>query len=206
MKHRYSFCMSEEKIRVMLVSGSLKKQSVTRAVLRHLADLLHRDGCDVDFLDLATTPLEMFNPDTVRQLPAYPDLQRRVDSADVFILGTPDYHGAISSPIKNFLDYFWKEFAGKLFVPVVASHEKGLTSIDQLRTIARQCYAWVLPYAASAADKVDVIDGKVASAALNERLDMMARDARVYGALLARQRREDLACLDCTFMARHRPK
>jgi hypothetical protein len=34
----------------------------------------------------------------------------------------------------------------------------------------------------------------------------LLRDARVYGALLARQRRADLACEDPGFMAKHRGK
>jgi len=38
--------------------------------------------------------------------------------------------------MKNFLDHFWREFAGKLFATIVASHEKGLTVTDQLRTVA----------------------------------------------------------------------
>jgi len=163
-------------------------------------------GCVVDWLDLAAERVEFFNPDTSRDTEAYHSLRRRVEAADVFILGTPDYHGSVSAPLKNFLDYFWHEFAGKLFVPVVASHEKGLTAIDQLRTIARQCYAWTLPYAISAAEKADVAHGRILSGSLNDRLAMLARDARVYGGLLARQRAADLACEDRGFLAKHRRK
>src|SRR5206468_357092 len=118
------------------------------------------------------------------------------------VLGTPDYHGSISSATKNFLDHFWHEFAGKLFATVVASHEKGLTATDQLRTVARQCYAWSLPYAVSCIDREDVKDGKVVSGRLAERLEMFVRDVDVYGRLLARQRREDLAGTEPGLMAR----
>jgi NAD(P)H-dependent FMN reductase len=198
--------MSEGQPNVLAVVGSLKSQSVTRVVIHHLAEKFSAAGCAVDILDLAAEPLDMFNPETTKKSASYPALQARVDKADVFIIGSPDYHGSISSPIKNFLDYFWSEFTGKLFVPVVASHEKGLTVIEQIRTIARQCYAWTLPYGVSAADKVDVLDGRVASKYMLDRLDMVARDARVYGALIARQRKEDLACEDCSFLAKHRKR
>ena len=30
--------------------------------------------------------------------------------ADAFVLATPDYHGSMSGTMKNFLDFFWKEF------------------------------------------------------------------------------------------------
>jgi FMN reductase len=91
-----------------------------------------------------------------------------------------------------------------LFVGVVASHEKGLTVHDQLRTIARQCYAWSLPYGVSFQEKVDVQDGAVVSDDLRNRLEMTARDVAVYGRLLATQRRADLAGTDSGFLARHR--
>jgi len=196
--------MSEAPLNILAVAGSLHRKSVTRIVINHIAEKLRAEGCQVDVLDLQTEPLPLYNPDTSYDAPEYKALQKRVDKADVLILGTPDYHGSISSPLKNFLDHFWHEFAGKLFATVVASHEKGLTATDQLRTVARQCYAWTLPYGISFAENMDLKDGQVASGAFEKRLEMMIRDARVYGAILARQRRADLGCQDHCFMARHR--
>jgi FMN reductase len=81
--------------------------------------------------------------------------------------------------MKNFLDHFWREFAGKLFVTIVASQEKGLTVTDQLRTVARQCYAWTLPYGVAFTTEQDVKEGAIVSDDLKARLEMMARDLRV---------------------------
>jgi NAD(P)H-dependent FMN reductase len=158
----------------------------------------------VDVLDLGKESLLLYNPDTAEAQPSFAALQARVDRADVFLLGTPDYHGSISSAMKNFLDHFWHEFAGKLFATVVASHEKGLTVTDQLRTVARQCYAWTLPYGVSFADNQDVQNGKIMGDSFQKRLEMMIRDVRVYGGLLAHQRRADLAGAEPGFLARLR--
>lgn len=196
--------MTEPKLNVLAVVGSLHRESVTRIVLNHVADKLRAEGCLVDVLDLFAEPLPLYNPDTAYDAPEFAALQARVDKADVVVLGTPDYHGSISSTLKNFLDHFWHEFAGKLFATVVASHEKGLTATDQLRTVARQCYAWTLPYGISFAESTDLKDGKITSGAFEKRLEMMIRDARVYGEVIARQRRADLGCQDHCFMARHR--
>src|SRR5512137_2531391 len=185
--------MAEASLNVLAVVGSLQRDSVTRVVVRHVAQHLQAAGCAVDVFDFEQEPLALYNPDSAHGLPGYAALQARVHRADVIILGSPDYHGGISGAMKNFLDHFWHEFAGKLFVTIVASHEKGLTVTDQLRTVARQCYAWTLPYGVSVTEKVDVKDGQIVSDSLNQRLAMLVRDLRVYGELLAGQRRADLA-------------
>src|SRR2546426_5886096 len=196
--------MPETPLNVLAVVGSLHRGSVSRHVIHHVARQLEADGCAVDVLDFEKEPLALYNPDTAHELPGYADLQARVESADVVVLGTPDYHGSISSAMKNFLDHFWREFAGKLFATIVASHEKGLTVTDQLRTVARQCYAWTLPYGVSFAEQEDVNAGQVVSDTLKQRLNMFVRDVRIYGTLLARQRRTDLAGSEPGFMAKHR--
>jgi len=194
----------EEPLNVLAVVGSLQRDSVTRVVIHHVAQRLRADGCSVDVLDFLKEPLALYNPDTAHDLPGYPELQQRVERADVIFLGTPDYHGSLSGAMKNFLDHFWHEFAGKLFASIVASHEKGLTVTDQLRTIARQCYTWTLPYGISFSDDVDVKDGRIVSDSLRTRLDMLSRDARVYGQVLARQRRADLAGTEPGFLTKLR--
>lgn len=196
--------MANSSLHVLAVVGSLNKTSVTRVVVNQVASVLAANGCRVDVLDLLAEPLELYNPDSAYTAANYLALQARVQQADVYVLGTPDYHGSISSALKNFLDHFWREFSGKLFATIVASHEKGLTVTDQLRTVARQCYAWSLPYGVSFMDGEDVRDGEVVSDALKRRLEMFVRDVRVYGELLADQRRADLSGNEAGFMARLR--
>ena len=196
--------MSEEPCNILLVVGSLHENSVTRVAINHLADNLSTAGCKVNTLDFIEDPLPLFNPDTVWDQDYYPILKKQILEADVIVLGTPDYHGSISSTLKNFLDHFWKEFAGKLFATVVASHEKGLTVHDQLRTVARQCYAWAMPYGVSFLEKVDVKDGNIASEELKNRLEMLQNDIQIYGRILSAQRSADLSGTNPGFMAQYR--
>ena len=191
-------------LKVMTVVGSLHEKSVTRVAVDHVAGALRAGGCEVDALDLAAEPLPLVNTDTTFGADYYGPLKARVQAADVYVLGTPDYHGSVSGALKNFLDHFWKEFTGKLFAPIVASHEKGLTTHDQLRTIARQCYAWTIPYAVSLHEKEDISDGAVSSDYLKDRLAMLAADLQTYGTALAAQRRTDLAGTAPSFLAQLR--
>jgi FMN reductase len=196
--------MTTPRLHVLAVVGSLNRTSSTRVVVNHVAEQLRASGVVVDVLDLLSEPLALFNPDLSQEAESFSQLQARVERADVYVLGTPDYHGSISSTMKNFLDHFWHEFAGKLFATIVSSHEKGLTVTDQLRTVARQCYAWTLPYGVSFTDQIDIKDARIINDGLQLRLDMLVHDVRVYGELLARQRRSDLASKDPGFMAKLR--
>ncbi len=196
--------MSHPPLRILAVIGSLHRQSVTRIVLAEIAKKLEAAGCVVDVLDFEIEPLPLYNPDTAYDAPMFPLLKKRVDDADVLLLGTPDYHGSMSGAMKSFLDHFWKEFAGKLFATIVASHEKGLTVTDQLRTVARQCYAWTLPYGVSFSENSDLKEGKIPVEQFEQRIEMFVRDISVYGKLIAQQRTKDLAGNEAGFMARHR--
>jgi NAD(P)H-dependent FMN reductase len=193
-------------VHVLAVAGSLNEKSATRTIVADTAAAMRNEGCSVDLLDFIHEPLGLFNPDSVYQSESYPALKARVEAADVYLLGTPDYHGSMSSALKNFLEHFWHEFAGKVFVSIVGSNEKGLTVTDQIRTVARQCYAWSLPYGVSFSEREDFHNGEIASDSLKNRLAMVRRDARVYGGIIAEQRRRDLAGTGLGFMARHRPK
>lgn len=196
--------MTHPPLNVLTVVGSLNPKSGLAVVVHHINDKLVHDGCKIDVLNLEKEPLAHFNPETADSQPGYGALQARVDSGDVIIFATPDYHGSMSGTIKNFLDHFWREFAGKLFVTLVGSHEKGLTVTDQLRTVARQCYAWCLPYGVSFVPGADVKEGQIVSDALRERLEIVVRDLRVYGELLSHQRHADMAGTEVGFMARYR--
>jgi len=196
--------MPESNLKVLTVVGSTHADSITRVVVLQITEDLRAAGCAVSLLDLSQEPLALFHPETAYAQPSFAALKLRVELADVFVLGTPDYHGGMSGVLKNFLDHFWREFAGKLFATVVASPEKGLTVTDQLRTVARQCYAWSLPYGVSFADKQHVANGQIISDTFKSRLKMFVRDTQVYGELLAEQRRRDLAGTEPGFLARPR--
>ena len=193
--------MSEPALKVLCVVGTSAANSATHAVVGCIAKGLLEVGAEVDVFNPTEQPLALFNPESSHTSREFLQLKTRVEVADVYVLGTPDYHGSISSTLKNFLDHFWQEFAGKLFAEVVCSHEKGLTVIDQLRTVARQCYAWSLPYGLSFANSIDVRDGVVVTEALQSRIEMLVHDLWTYGLVLRQQRCADLGGMFPGFLA-----
>ncbi|HEY7110751.1 MAG TPA: NAD(P)H-dependent oxidoreductase [Nitrososphaeraceae archaeon] len=183
---------SAMKLNVLGVGASMREESYSTATLKIILERVSKNEAETKLLDLRLTRLPMLysTKDGAEELIHATEL---VKWADAFILSTPDYHGSMSAPIKNFLDHFWSEFAGKIFGYIVASHEKGLTAMDQMRTAVRQCYGWSMPYGLSINPEEDFDDsGNLVSEKLSNRVDMVARDLVVYGKLIRQQFVNDL--------------
>ena len=174
--------------KILGIAASMRGGSHTRRLMEIILAEAQKHGAETRLLDLRATALPMLHSDQQELAPNLALVKSHVDWADAFILGSPDYHGSMSGSMKNFLDHFWKEFSGKLFGYIVASHEKGLTVQDQMRTAVRQVYGWSLPYGIGFdGDKTFNAAGEIADAPLAARARMLARDMAVYGGLLSRQ-------------------
>jgi NAD(P)H-dependent FMN reductase len=184
---------SSTKFNVLGVGSSLRELSYSTSGLKLLLDKAKSKMAETRLIDLRQTNLPMLYS-TKEDTEEIVQTTELVKWADAFVLATPDYHGSMSGSLKNFLDYFWSEFAGKTFGYIVASHEKGLTVMDQMRTAVRQCYGWSLPYGISINSEEDFDDKmELTNKKLMSRLDMMARDLVVYGKLLRGQFVNDLS-------------
>ncbi|MEW6603351.1 MAG: NAD(P)H-dependent oxidoreductase [Thermoproteota archaeon] len=188
---------------VLGVAGSIRSGSYSKQALQIALEHAKNHGAQVRLLEIDSMPL--YDPNA----PASKEVEEASDAvawADAIILASPDYHGSMSGALKNFLDHFYEEFAGKLFGYIVASHEKGLTVMEQMRTAVRQCYGWSMPYGVSVNGPQDFSEGKIVSARLAKRLQMMSRDLVVYGRLINSQFKRDLGSSEQdTFAAHYRP-
>ncbi len=193
-------------IKVLGVSGSMREGAHSARALNVVLDFAQAHGAETRSLDLRIADLPIYRPRTVVETDGMLAANEAVNWADAFVLSSPDYHGSMSGALKNFLDYYWTEFAGKLFGYLCASHEKGLTVMDQMRTAVRQCYGWSLPYGVSINGDEEFKDAEsVAHKHVERRLRMLARDLVVYGTLIREQFEQDLLADEPhTFVARYR--
>ena len=190
----------KQKFNVLGVAGSLRKGSYSGQALRTALEHAKKLGAEVRILEIGKMPL--YDPNA----PASEDVERAAEAvawADALILASPDYHGSMSGALKNFLDHFYEEFAGKLFGYIVASHEKGLTVMEQMRTAVRQCYGWSMPYGVSVNGPQDFAGGEIVNAGISKRLQMMSRDLVVYGRLISGQFAHDVASSEQDTFASH---
>jgi FMN reductase len=195
------------KLKVLGVGSSMRKRSFGTKALKIILERMEKLDAETHLLDLRKVKMPTFNPNSSLQSGnRLKEITGEVNWTDVFILTTPDYHGSMSGPMKNFLDHYWQEFGGKTFGYICASHEKGLTVMDQMRTAVRQCYGWSLPYGISVNGEEDFDEaGEIANSLLTKRLRMLARDLIVYGELIRKQFLQDLSSKESdTFAARYR--
>lgn len=187
----------------LIIISSSRERSVSATAAYDIASHIRAAEHHVEIINLRETPLPLFS-ETERSEPLYFQMRESVQRADNIILSTPDFHGSMSGALKNFLDYFWTEFAGKLFEIVCASHDKGLTAMDHIRTVIRQCYGWALPYGIGLSEHELSDGGTIDNPLIQKRLTMFARDMVTYGLLISKQRKDDLTNSEPTFMARYR--
>ena len=193
MMHKGGYTVHSTKI--LGIAGSLRVNSnSTRGLKLVLQTASTKYFAETSIVDLRQEVLPIFDPSNRSEADqVVMDVTRKIVMADGYLLASPDYHGSMSGAIKNLLDYYWKEFAGKTFGYIVASHEKGLTVMDQMRTAVRQCYGWSLPYGVSIHGDHDFNNrGEIANNSLILRLEMLSRDLVVYSKLLREQFLEDV--------------
>ena len=185
----------------------MRADSNSARAVRVVLDAAEARGAETRLLDLYEIDLPVYRPQDAPETGGSLAADAAVNWAEVLILSSPDYHGSMSGAMKNFLDYFWEEFAGKLFGYLCASHERGLTVMDQMRTAVRQCYGWSLPYGVAVHSDEDFDEEGNISPGVARRLQMLGRDVAVYGSVIRQQYERDIAgeAAD-TFAARYRKK
>jgi len=192
-------------LKILGVASSMRESSYSTRVLKLALEKADKKGAETKLLDLRELQLPIYHPEQ-NSSPELDKVTEYVKWADAFVLASPDYHGSMSGVMKNFLDFFWSDFAGKTFGYICASHEKGLTVMDQMRTAVRQCYGWSMPYGVSVNSDQDFDQqGNITNENILSRIETIARDLVVYGSLIANQYKKDLQSEEeNTFAARYR--
>ena len=182
-------------LHILGIAGSMRQGSYSTQVLKMVLEEAKKYKTDTQILELRQVNLPIYDPSASNK--SNNDIEMVSNAlkwADSIILSSPDYHGSMSGAMKNFLDYFWEEFAGKTFGYIVASHEKGLTAVDQMRTAIRQCYGWSMPYNISINGEKDFNSKRaIVNSVLMNRIKILARDLSVYGKLIRNQFLIDVA-------------
>lgn len=134
-------------MRIVALCGSLRPGSATRRALEIALDATARAGADTAWAEIDGLPWC-----DGRDADDYGDAVRRfrdtLRGADAILVGSPEYYGNCSGVLKNALDLLHPEdLKGKLLglVAVATGDAGAMSTLNQLRQIARWVNAWVLP-------------------------------------------------------------
>ena len=94
---------NETPIRVLGISGSLRRSSFNTALLESAAQLLP-PGMTLEIFDLSALP--MYNQDDEKPFPPeVVDFRRRLEQADALLIASPEYNASITGALKNAIDW-----------------------------------------------------------------------------------------------------
>jgi NAD(P)H-dependent FMN reductase len=129
------------------ICGSLRDESSTRVALAHTLAAAEDAGAETAMIDLRDYDLPLYNGDAKNAGDA-PRLREAVSAADALVLGTPIYHGTVSSTLKTALDYCgFDEFEDKpVGLLTVAGGRFPTPALLHLRTICVWLRANPLPH------------------------------------------------------------
>lgn len=138
-------------MRIEIISGSPRENSVTRRVAFHLQNILRQTTShEVDIIDLKDwnlPPVQTVFVSVENTPDEFKPLSERIFSADAFIIVTPEYNGSYSPTLKNLLDHFPKQ-NHKTFGIVTASPGAfgGMRAAQQLLLLVPALFGIASPY------------------------------------------------------------
>ena len=185
---------------ILIIAGSTRADSYTRAAARAIEGALGRRSGDPVLWDLAVRPLPIADPEYHEQPAANPDpavheLVELAGAADGFVLATPVYHNSYSGVLKNCLDHLVIEHFMEKPVALCGFCRQytAIQAIDHLRIVVRGLYGMAIP-----AQMLTVpsdferdeegrwrLAGRAALQRLDGVVDMLLRHVRIRQALLA---------------------
>lgn len=138
-------------MKIEIISGSPRVNSVTRRVALHLKNWLKQNTShEVDILDMKDWNLPAVQTVFVsaeKTPEEFRPLAERIFNADAFIIATPEYNGSYSPALKNMIDHFPKQHH-KPFGIVTASPGQfgGLRAAQQLQLLIPGLFGIASPY------------------------------------------------------------
>lgn len=138
-------------MRIEIISGSPRKNSVTHRLSLHLEKALkERTEHEIGIISLQDHHLPILHSvfSSIEHTPdPYKPLASRIFNANAFILVTPEYNGSYTPALKNLLDHFPKQHR-KVFGIATASHGAlgGIRAALQLQQLTYALFGIGSPY------------------------------------------------------------
>jgi chromate reductase len=106
---------ADETVRIVGISGSLRKASFSTSILKLLAERA-APAIQIQVVTLESIPLYNEDLDTKPGIPAVADLKRIITESDGVLITTPEYNHGVPGVLKNALDWLSRPVFESCFV------------------------------------------------------------------------------------------
>lgn len=178
---------------ILCINGSLSGHGKTAELLRIAAGAARAAGAKTETVELRDLDLPVFGTIAVKPEDKISKLRQRVNTAGAYLIASPEYHGSMSGALKNFFDFHYEEFAGKVVGLIVSTGgSMGTSALNHMRDCCLYMHSWTLPYNAAAQPSDFDAAGNLTNPKVRDRLEKLGRDAAIYGQLLRSRFCEDI--------------
>lgn len=152
--------MADQPLRIVILSGSMRKDSYNKSLVRFVGSYLSDVGSvELDEISLGELNLPMFSEDDIASngIPSsVTELKSRLIAADAVLISSPEYNGSLTGALKNAID--WASSPGEGEKPLACFKGKvcgllsaspgaigGLVGLAHLRQILTRLQMVVVP-------------------------------------------------------------
>ena len=138
-------------MRIEIISGSPRTNSVTRRVALHLQKQLnkttHHEIGLIDMLEWNLPPMQTVFSSVDNTPEQWKPLSERIFAADAYILVSPEYNGSYSPAMKNLLDHFPKQYHKPFGIATASLGAMGgIRATQQLLLLVPALFGIASPY------------------------------------------------------------
>lgn len=140
--------------RILVVAGSLRKESYNKRLARVAVGFLKECGAEVDLLELNEVPMPLYDgdlEDAEGLPPGAVEFRRRLAAAQGVLFVSPEYNSSIPGTFKNAIDWASRGeedvFDGKIAALMAASTGRfgGARMMPHLRQVMSTLGLWLVP-------------------------------------------------------------
>jgi len=162
-------------VKVIVLSGSPRKDGNTQIIMNHVLDYVVQKGVDVKFINLADDEYEMYRGWGINYNEKTLQAAKDITEADVWLVGIPVYNSMFSAALKNIFEFVsYKETEGKVAgLAIVAG---GMISFGDVQTLFTQLMSYfrvITNPTAVYTPAENIEDGKITDEEVKSRLNQM---------------------------------
>ncbi|MEX1013178.1 MAG: NAD(P)H-dependent oxidoreductase [Waddliaceae bacterium] len=147
-------------MKILAFSGSLRKGSYNKKLVKIAAQIAKAKGAEVQYIDLIDYQMPIYNAD-IEESSGLPDnakkMKQMMVESDGFLIASPEYNSSITAALKNSMDWVSRPedskepnliaFKGKLAALMSASpgYFGGYRSLTHLRSLLQNVGVLVTP-------------------------------------------------------------